>query len=1353
MAQPERPAAAECIAGRYQIEELLGRGGMAAVYRVRDQRSGRLLALKRAWATDVRKAQRRAALLEREYHTLAQLAHPRIIEVYEYGVDDKGPYYTMELLAGNDLDKHGRMQWKQACELLYDVASSLAILHARGLLHRDISFRNVRSTPEGRAKLIDFGAMATMGVVKDIVGTPPFVAPEVMQMQELDGRADLYSLGALGYFVLTGRNAFPARRLNELRDIWRSRPAAPARLVPEVPAQLSALIMELLMLDRGARPKSAAEVMERLSGLAGLTMDEHVAVSRAYLTTPALVGRDAELVSARRHILSLARRDGGSLLIEGDAGSGRSRMLDACVLEGKLLGAAVLRADASDGAEGDWGVARTICNQLIELLPKEAAEASRLSRDVLGHVVEGLQGEGSLSSVTPERSLVLRELRDFVFSLSRSQRLMLVVDDIDKIDEPSAALLAALANKTERHAVMIVLSVERSADPAESASLRLLRLVAKSIALNPLDAGQTDALIRSIFGDVPNLQLVAGRIHALAQGNPRATMDLAQHLVERGLARYEAGSWLLPSHLDEGDLPQTLADALAARLAPLGEDARALIDVLCVADGDVLALRDYPQLTRIVDHKRVFSALDELLAARLLVAEGEGYRFSQRSFLKVLQQGMPEEQRRILHGRIAELLAQSGGEVVRRAHHLLQADRDREAIELLCTIDLQAALPPVALLKRAVEQAERCGFALRTQHQLRSALLSKASIVLDPSSFRACLPSVLAQLEQDSGLAIYRELADVPEKERLKQALASAQERHQAKPEAERVYAVMDAIRELARVCGALCSYAMQLFDLESLEALPSLAPLAPLSPALSVVGSIVEAGKHWIRGRHMMHRELVGRILQGIEGPERGGLDEAQYRRTRAGLNYAAGLFEASLGITAVETRAQTLEAEREHRVNAWRIRMLLHLNQGDVDDARKCERRAELLQLQDGGQQSYLGMGSGFEVMALAEAGDLLGVKSCLDKITMIAERYPAWRPWIGYGQCRYRWLQGDLQGALDALLPALEQAPAGRHNVFGSIAGLHVRVLSELGRHDEAVASGRKYLELMRREQLAAPDHGIAIGLAHALAARGDHQEALSTIEPVIESAERVGSAGLALGVLYETRARIAIRMRDTDALARYAELCGAEFKKARNPALSARLARMFDEANQQEGEHFDAPLELRELMAAETETETGYNTVHSRIMECVDDSDRARCALTLLLQSTDSGTGYLYGVRKGRAVLLAALPEAPADEALDRWVEERMESELAASESATVDAFADETRTDANPPYSDAEGRCMEPTFLFANRAHEQWLAAILVLHLPTGPRTLPSKALLEEIANELIEHGDVDGIRADDPVTR
>ena len=303
------------VASRYRVEALLGRGAAGAVYRVRDERSGAALALKRLQAPDRQQALF-AAQFEREYHTLCQLAHPSIIEVYDFGIDGEGAFYTMELLEGPELRKLCPLPWKQACELLRDVASSLAVLHSRRLLHRDISLRNVRLTSSGRAKLLDFGAMTPMGPCKHMVGTPPFVPPESLQLQALDARADLYSLGALAYYMLTGRYPYPARTFRELQAAFAQPPAPLATLAPDVPEPLEQLIAQLLRLDRELRPASAAEVMERLSGIAGLPLREHAEVTRAYLVTPALVGREPAQHQAGA-VLRAAAQSGGCLLIDG----------------------------------------------------------------------------------------------------------------------------------------------------------------------------------------------------------------------------------------------------------------------------------------------------------------------------------------------------------------------------------------------------------------------------------------------------------------------------------------------------------------------------------------------------------------------------------------------------------------------------------------------------------------------------------------------------------------------------------------------------------------------------------------------------------------------------------------------------------------------------------------------------------------------------------------------------------------------------------------------------------------------------------------------------------------------------
>src|SRR3954469_8204102 len=149
----------------YRIEGELGQGGMARVYRVVDERSGQRFALKQL----VRPSERHAtlqAMFEREYHTLAQLAHPRIVRVFDYGLDRDLPYYTMELLEGTDVRRAARTHGlgvREVCLLLRDAASALALIHSRRLVHRDVGPRNLWCTPERRAKLLDFGTLVAMG--------------------------------------------------------------------------------------------------------------------------------------------------------------------------------------------------------------------------------------------------------------------------------------------------------------------------------------------------------------------------------------------------------------------------------------------------------------------------------------------------------------------------------------------------------------------------------------------------------------------------------------------------------------------------------------------------------------------------------------------------------------------------------------------------------------------------------------------------------------------------------------------------------------------------------------------------------------------------------------------------------------------------------------------------------------------------------------------------------------------------------------------------------------------------------------------------------------------------------------
>jgi hypothetical protein len=394
---------------------------MGAVFRALDRSTGRRVALKRLLAEAGPKA---GALFEREFYVLSSLSHPRIIEVYEYGVDREGPFYTMELLEGSDLREVAPVDVVTACRYLRDVASSLALLHVRRLLHRDISPRNVRTLPDGGCKLLDFGALTSFGTPPDFVGTPPAVPPEALFGQGMDQRADIFSLGALAFYLLTRRHGYPAKSFADLAEVWKQKPPPPSTFVPGVPGELDQLVLSMLSVDVLARPRSAAEVIEHLNVIGGLEPDQDGRAAQAYFVGAGLIERDHEVARIKRRIERAMSRRGNSVFVEGSAGCGKTRLLDESVRLAQLSGAIALHADAALQPEGPFSTVRALIGRLERLSPKIAAE------------------------FFPDPKALPRELsllESAFVAISEKTPLLLVVDNVERADAESIAFLVALS--------------------------------------------------------------------------------------------------------------------------------------------------------------------------------------------------------------------------------------------------------------------------------------------------------------------------------------------------------------------------------------------------------------------------------------------------------------------------------------------------------------------------------------------------------------------------------------------------------------------------------------------------------------------------------------------------------------------------------------------------------------------------------------------------------------------------------------------------------------------------------------------------------------------------------------------
>jgi tRNA A-37 threonylcarbamoyl transferase component Bud32 len=260
------------IAGRYEIEEQIGSGGMGVVFRARDQRLGREIALKRL-PENLKEHPTAVELFLREARAAAALNHPNIVTLFDADEDDGNLFITMELLVGDPLSvlvyRHRRFEPRDTVLLARQVAAGLQYAHERRIVHRDIKPANLFFTREKVVKIMDFGLAKMIEEVRRrttaLGGTPYYMAPEQSSGMTVGTGADMYALGATLFELLTG--LVPFKEGDVIRAHRETPPPDPRALVPECPDDLANLILDLLAKRATIRP-TAPQVLDRLDTLA-----------------------------------------------------------------------------------------------------------------------------------------------------------------------------------------------------------------------------------------------------------------------------------------------------------------------------------------------------------------------------------------------------------------------------------------------------------------------------------------------------------------------------------------------------------------------------------------------------------------------------------------------------------------------------------------------------------------------------------------------------------------------------------------------------------------------------------------------------------------------------------------------------------------------------------------------------------------------------------------------------------------------------------------------------------------------------------------------------------------------------
>ena len=351
--------------GRYVILDKLGEGGMGEVFRAYDRLTDRKVALKRLWAKDPQGV----VAFAQEFRVLSGLRHPFIVDVIDYGLDESGqPFFTMQLLENAQplLEFAKTVSRAQQIMLLLQIFQALVYLHRLGIIHRDIKPANILVV-DGKIKLLDFGLMVQKRDILNIdltSGTLAYMAPETLNGQMPTPATDLYSVGIVAYEMFAGAHPFLESSLHGLLFNILNKPIELEGL--DLSPEAMAVMEMLLAKDPEHRYQSADDALLDLCVSEGLPLPEENALIReSFLQRAEFVGRECELARFKAALAAAQAGQGSGLLVGGESGVGKTRLLDEMRTLALVQGVMVLSGQVTALSSKPYELWRTVTRRLL----------------------------------------------------------------------------------------------------------------------------------------------------------------------------------------------------------------------------------------------------------------------------------------------------------------------------------------------------------------------------------------------------------------------------------------------------------------------------------------------------------------------------------------------------------------------------------------------------------------------------------------------------------------------------------------------------------------------------------------------------------------------------------------------------------------------------------------------------------------------------------------------------------------------------------------------------------------------------------------------------------------------------
>jgi serine/threonine protein kinase len=695
--------------GHYRLQSRIGRGGMGQVFRARDSRLQRDVAIKilhNAGTGDERVRQR----VLREARAAAAVSHPGIVTVYSVEEIDDVLFIVMELVDGATLSNRmaeGPLSASATCDLGAQVADALAVAHAAGIVHHDITPRNILLTAGSRAKLVDFGLARastprhdTLDVTtagRHVAGTPHYMSPEQTRGDPLTHHADLFSLGSVLYHAATGQRPFEGPTLHAvMHAIATQEPARPSTIRPDLPEAFDAIIARLLAKPIEARFVDASQVADLLRRLqASLAPDASVSGPGAPQRVPdyrSFVGRESELNRLSAALVRTSAGSGSLVIITGGAGMGKTTLVEEFLNlpETLLTYALICRGQAVEHR----GSGEAYLPILDALTPVVMHPGSGLHDSIRVHAPAWLGQfpaafpDTKAAQTAPTQERLARELGDALSAAAATRPIVLVIEDLHWADPSTVDLLRTLAHRTRRAGLLIVATCR--AEEAASSASRLdeaivdleARRVCDIIELNGFDESEVRDYLQGRFGLEDDASQLAPLLARATEGQPLFLAGLVQLFIERGNLLEVDGAWRLttPAAQLQLDVPRTVQAVIKKKLSDLGEDDQQLL-LQASVEGHEFSTAVLAGLVA-SDAMELEERLDRMGRAGRLVAPigpkrypngswGARFRFAHAMYQNVVYGELGGSRRANLHRQVADrLVALHAGETIQIAAQL-----------------------------------------------------------------------------------------------------------------------------------------------------------------------------------------------------------------------------------------------------------------------------------------------------------------------------------------------------------------------------------------------------------------------------------------------------------------------------------------------------------------------------------------------------------------------------------------------------------------------------------------------------------------------------------------------------------